>query len=230
MQLSPRMKNIAGNVYGSLTAVRPLRLSRHGSVVWEYSCICGNTHAATATQISSVCKASSNSTVPSCGCVRDSVAKALSTTHGYARHPLNAVWQSMLQRCNNPNHPLYRIYGGRGITVCAEWQENPKAFIEWALQNGWAKGLHLDKDTKSDATGQARCYSPETCVFLSATENVRYSSSRENFKRNSSIKILPQDLLHLRAMYATGEHSQRGLARIFGITQAHVWRLLHPTN
>ena len=31
-------------------------------------------------------------------------------------------WTSMNSRCRNPNRESYRRYGGRGITVCPEWQ------------------------------------------------------------------------------------------------------------
>ncbi len=32
------------------------------------------------------------------------------------------TWVEMRQRCHNPNNPRYRSYGGRSITVCAEWE------------------------------------------------------------------------------------------------------------
>jgi len=38
-------------------------------------------------------------------------------------------WSSMLQRCYNPRHPAYKYYGGRGITVCDSWRNNPQAFL-----------------------------------------------------------------------------------------------------
>jgi hypothetical protein len=28
----------------------------------------------------------------------------------------------MKQRCQNPNAPMFHLYGGRGITVCERWQ------------------------------------------------------------------------------------------------------------
>ena len=31
------------------------------------------------------------------------------------------LWQSMMQRCYNPEHPNYADYGGRGIRVCQRW-------------------------------------------------------------------------------------------------------------
>lgn len=33
------------------------------------------------------------------------------------------VWRNMINRCLNKNHPNYKDYGGRGITVCNEWFE-----------------------------------------------------------------------------------------------------------
>lgn len=32
-------------------------------------------------------------------------------------------WDSMKQRCSNPNAPNYPRYGGRGIRVCQRWQQ-----------------------------------------------------------------------------------------------------------
>ena len=34
MELSKRMKDLTGQTFGSLTAIRPLRLSEHGTVIW----------------------------------------------------------------------------------------------------------------------------------------------------------------------------------------------------
>ena len=44
-------------------------------------------------------------------------------------HPLYYRWVAMRGRCNNPNNPKYKDYGGRGITVCSEW-ESFKQYVE----------------------------------------------------------------------------------------------------
>lgn len=51
------------------------------------------------------------------GCRCDGFRKACPN----AEHPLRSVWSSMRKRCNNPNDQYYKSYGGRGITVCAQW-------------------------------------------------------------------------------------------------------------
>mgnify|MGYP001317940960 CR=1 FL=1 len=45
-------------------------------------------------------------------------------------HPLYSTWSGMKQRCNNPNSTNYQDYGGRGIKVCDEWNDNFWLFVE----------------------------------------------------------------------------------------------------
>jgi hypothetical protein len=39
-------------------------------------------------------------------------------------------WNALKGRCNNPNHPQYADYGGRGITVRKEWEESFDRFFK----------------------------------------------------------------------------------------------------
>lgn len=45
-----------------------------------------------------------------------------------SRVPEFAIWQGMKARCFNENCRAYRIYGGRGITICDEWKTDFMAF------------------------------------------------------------------------------------------------------
>lgn len=38
-------------------------------------------------------------------------------------------WRCMIQRVTNPRHPRYAAYGGRGITIHAEWRASFQAFL-----------------------------------------------------------------------------------------------------
>ncbi len=68
----------------------------------------------------------------SCGCYKREVAKKLMTTHGLCRTRVHRAWESMKRRCSNPKDKRYADYGGRGITVCDEWQKF-SSFYEFVL-------------------------------------------------------------------------------------------------
>lgn len=82
-----------------------------------------------------------------------------------ANKSLYWAWKSMKQRCQNPKCQAYRNYGARGVTVCEEWQQF-EPFLDWALKNGYAKGLELDR---KDNDGN---YEPSNCRWIPRRENI----------------------------------------------------------
>jgi hypothetical protein len=90
----------------------------------------------------------------------------------YEKHKLlYSVWSTMKMRCYNPKRDRYKNYGGRGIIVCDEWLHNPKAFIQWALNNGYKQDLQIDR---IDNDGN---YEPSNCRFVTQTVNMRNRSN-----------------------------------------------------
>jgi len=225
--LSKRMNDLTGQQFGSLTAIKPVKLNKQGSLVWEFKCACGNITEWVGNNVVVLAKEADNFAVPSCGCVRSSRATETSTTHGYSKHPLHTAWQAMKQRCYNPQHPLFAAYGAKGVSVCAEWLDSAEAFITWALTHGWEPGMHLDKDVLSDSQNLARVYSPATCQFIPSKENTKYSSSRSNFLHNSKIKLTPDDVLEIKSIYKRGELNQYELATRYNVAQASIWRAIN---
>lgn len=57
-----------------------------------------------------------------------------------SRHPLYYRWKNMINRCADLNN---KNYGGRGITVCNEWQEF-ETFIK-DMSEGFSPELTLDR-------------------------------------------------------------------------------------
>lgn len=66
-----------------------------------------------------------------------------SLSHGMSETPLYNVWRAMRDRCNNPNNPAYARYGGRGIKVCDDWQNNFMAFYRHVGEP--RRGYSLDR-------------------------------------------------------------------------------------
>lgn len=69
----------------------------------------------------------------SCGCLRREIEPVASLTHGAtaggAWSRAYVCWHGMLQRCLNSKRADWVRYGGRGITVCAEWRNSFPSFL-----------------------------------------------------------------------------------------------------
>ena len=145
-----------GKKIGRLTVIKQVGQDKHGSYLWLCKCDCGNETIATGSHLLS-------KRTRSCGCFqRDSLSKR-QTTHGMTDSRLYGIWSTMKRRCDNPKVESYRLYGGRGISVCTEW-ERFEPFRDWSLLNGYKDGLSIDRIDNDKG------YSPDNCKWSTAKE------------------------------------------------------------
>lgn len=76
----------------------------------------------------------------------------------------------MRRRCTDTRHDNYKFYGGRGVTTTwnslQDFLKDVDSIDGWDLDKFMNHELQLDKDLKG-----ARCYSLETCTWLSPEKN-----------------------------------------------------------
>lgn len=119
----------------------------------------------------------------SCGCKNKEKAANRFRRHGLCKDysSLISVHKNIVSRCENELDEAYINYGGRGIQVCKEWRDNVKCFIDWAVENGWKKGLDIDRIDNNKG------YYPNNCRFVDRKRNCR------NKRNNIIVKAFDEE-------------------------------------
>lgn len=139
-----------GAVYGRWTVVATTR-SRGTHRYYVCGCECG-----AAREVREYVLTSATTTTGCRSCAtRDKV-----TTHGGTGTFEFRAWTAMRKRCYYTKHPHYELYGGRGISVCAEWRGS---FSEFLLAMGECPFGSAGSLDRINANGN---YTPDNCRWV----------------------------------------------------------------
>lgn len=213
----PKFIDLTGQTIGYLTVIKRIE-TKNSKTRWLCRCKCGNY----ATPITHYLL--HHKDIPSCGCRRFEPEKMLGTTkHGLYKTRLYSIWQSMKKRCNNPSDSRFHAYGGSGITVCDEWNNDFVSFYDWSIENGYAPNLSIDRIDNSKG------YYPENCRWITMDEQAKNKTTNVFIEHNGETKTL-KDWCDLYNVRPSSAYQRRRKLIAKGETNITLDKLLYPEN
>jgi hypothetical protein len=102
------------------------------------------------------------------------------------------TWAAMKARCNNPKHPQFGYYGGRGISVCTRWA----SFDNFLADMGKRPSDELSLD-RIDVNGP---YAPENCRWATVKQQNRNTTRSVYVEFRGETKTVAEwcELLRMR--------------------------------
>jgi len=188
--------DLTGQKFGRLTVIKLIRINKHRKPVWLCQCKCGNKTEVAGTNLKS-------GNTQSCGCLYEDIA----ITHGMCGTATYDSWASMKNRCNNPNDPSYKNYGGRGIKVCERWQKFENFFEDMGVK---PKKLTIER-TDNDGN-----YGPENCT---------YATRQEQSRNSRNTKLDPLKVQVIKKLLAESQLKQAEIADIFKVGESTIWSI-----
>lgn len=139
--------DMIGRRYGRLVVIEEVephtKPSGQREAMYKCLCDCGNYKVISGTHLRTKHD-------QSCGCLKKEQEK-----HGGTR--LARIWKNMIARCYYEKNISYSRYGAKGVTVCDSWKDNFEVFKSWALKNGYADNLTLDRIDNSKGYEAVNC-------------------------------------------------------------------------
>lgn len=173
--------DLTGQKFGRLTVIE--RAENNGNVVcWVCKCDCGNVRIVQGCSLR-------NGRTTSCGCFqRERVQNK--TIHGQAKKGnktrLYKIYHGMKVRCTKKSGQNYKYYGLKGIAICDEWLNNFQSFYNWAMSNGYADNLTIDRIDSSKG------YAPNNCRWVSYKEQNNNTSRNRLITYNGKTQTIAQ--------------------------------------
>lgn len=185
--------NLVGERFGRLIVLKDYGRTSNQSVLWECKCDCGGTAIVITNNLT-------RRNTQSCGCIqKESMSER--RTHNESRKgsvtPEYRTWNSIKQRCYNPNCKEYDRYGGRGIKVCQRWLDGFDNFLS-DMGRRPSNNHSLDRFPNNDGD-----YEPLNCRWGTPAQQTR-GKSNNRWVEWGGLRMVLQDWANLFGIRRSG--------------------------
>lgn len=177
-----KLKDLTGQRFGRWSVVGEAP-KKGGQRHWHCLCDCGNEKDVYVGSLS-------RGVSMSCGCQRDEETARRNFKHGvcdgyHTGTPPRTYnsWRNMKARCQNPKNHKYPIYGGRGITVCDNWQ----TFAGFYADMGDCPDDHSIDRIDNDGN-----YEPGNCRWATVEQQMSNQSTNRMLNFDGKTQTLAQ--------------------------------------
>jgi hypothetical protein len=202
-------KNYNGNKLIDLTGQQFERLfvtfrapSVRRHTMWNCTCTCGAPVVVDGKHLRS-------GHTRSCGCLLRETSGNMNRTHGKTESPEYLSWCAMRSRCRNNAVPAYYLYGGRGITICREWDD-----FSVFLRDMGRRPTPRHSIERVDTNGN---YEASNCVWATKTRQGR---------NTRAVKLTLEKAQEIRRL-AAGGISRKQLREEFCVCKATISHVIN---
>ncbi len=187
--------NLTGKRFGRLVVLAFDSRDNGHRALWKCQCDCGQTKVMEGYAISS-------GRTNSCGCSH--------FRHWQYGQPTHQSWSAMKQRCLNKTASDYPRYGGRGITICVEWDDY-RTFLNDMGER--PEGLSLGRIDNNGPYCKTNC---------------RWESPTEQARNRRSSKLNLETIKAIRRRYRSGDRAVY-LAKEYGVSRRTITKVCAET-
>lgn len=193
--MSTRYKDMTGYKVGQLEVIK-FSHKKNKSIFWVCKCSCGNEK--------SINGASLRSKKPtlSCGCLLKSGVPNMN--HGMSNTPTYESYRAMRKRCELATDIEFKNYGGRGVTVCKEWDSFEIFLIDMGIRS---EGMTLDRKDPNGNYCKSNCRwatPKEQAINRRNSYNITYDGKTKHVSEWSKISGIAVETIKRRLTYGWG--------------------------
>jgi len=177
--LMSKIIDLTGQVFGELLVMDIFKRDRYG-IYWSCECSCGKFTIVRGSHLR-------QGKTGSCGCKQGNHLPVIKHGHAMGRDkkasPEYYTWLAMMARCRNPKTKHYRLYGGRGITVCERWLKFENFLLDMGLRP--SDKYSLDRYPNKDGN-----YEPGNCRWATIFEQNSNKNNNVFYEHEGRKQIL----------------------------------------